>query len=118
MREECPFQGNYTFEFEYTLPGGEGQNLYWGSSFGIEALLSAAIRTRRRRLYVPVGVQTTKSKYQIVWSVVGFSILGSVVASIGISRRNTRRRVRQKKFRLKGSSFRRMKDIGGKLILV
>ncbi len=115
--QECPFQGNYTFELQYTLPGDEGQNLYWGWSFRFEVLFYSSNEDERSTTVCSVSVQTTKSKYQMVWSVVGFSILGSAIASIGISRRNKGRRI-SSEIPIEGIEFRRMSDIGGHRALV
>ena len=116
--QECPSQGKYSFEIESTLPGGEGQNLYWGWTFRFEVLFYSN-DDESSSTECSVGVQATKSKYQMVWSVLAFAVLGSVVASVGAFRMNTRRRIETEIPMEEGRiEFLRMKDIAGSRALV
>ena len=107
--QECPSPGNYTFEFNFDLPGGDGQTWYWFWSFK----LSALFLTSESSTVCSVGVQPTQSKYQMLWSFAGVALFASAIV-VGSARRRRRvvsREQVQTGSTIEGIEFQRMEEL-------
>jgi hypothetical protein len=107
--QECPSPGNYTFEFHFDLPGGDGQPWYWSWSFK----LSAVFLTSDSSTVCSIGIQPSQSKYQMVWSFAGVALVAGAifVGSVRRRRRVNRREQVHPGSSIEGIEFQRMEEL-------
>ena len=105
--QKCPSPGNYTFEFEFDLPGAQGETWYWIWSFKLSALFQASESSTTT---CSLGVQPAQSRYQMLWSFAGVAVFASAIV---VGRAGRRRRVmvmQQDQSSIDGVEFQRMRD--------